>query len=45
MVLKLNQVEISSVCNVAYLLCWTICKLMVLRSRRDCNSEYEDLVR
>ena len=42
MVLKLNQVEI---CNVGSLLCWTMCKVKVLRSHRECSNEYEDLVR
>ena len=45
MVVKLNQVEICNVCNVGSLLHWTICKIMVLCSRRECNNEYEDLGR
>ena len=46
--LKLNQFEICNVCNVynvGSLFRWTICKAMVIRSRRECNHEYEDLAR
>ena len=47
MVLKLKQVEICNVCNmgVGPLFRWTICKVEVLRSRREYNNAYEDLVR
>ena len=42
---ELKQFGICNVYNVGSLFRWTICKVMVLHSRRECNHEYEDLVR